>query len=121
MKEAPETVAAAEFSCSLCGKLAGRIELTRDSERTEVRRVSFSSEMGARPPAETCERVRAAIEARDMRELFAIDLEYTPFYCPRCDLCYCGEHWKWQAFYEGCFYDCIRGHCPKGHYRMLED
>lgn len=75
----------------------------------------------ARTPADTCEKVREAIEARDVRRLFEIDLEYTPFYCPKCDARFCGEHWRWRTFYDDKFYDCIRGHCPNGPYRMLED
>jgi hypothetical protein len=45
-----------------------------------------------------------------------------PFFCPVCDKCYCGTHWKrWDVFDDDGWHDSIRGACPEGHERMLED
>lgn len=64
--------------------------------------------------------VRAAIG--DARSLHALDPELAPFHCPTCRRTYCGEHWRTQdVFDEDGFHDSIRGTCPEGHERLLED
>jgi len=115
------------FVCCLCGKEAGHILLLRTARGVEVLRRSFTSTMGGGGtpwPKEEGERIRAAIERHDARGLFDVNFELTPFYCPTCDACYCGDHWtRWDVFDEDApsFHDCIRGRCPNGHERMLED
>ena len=62
-----------------------------------------------------------AIAAGDAKALYAMDLEFVPFWCPRCRASYCGQHWeKWDLFDDG-FFDEKRGRCPKGHERKLMD
>ena len=62
-----------------------------------------------------------AIGAADAKALYAIDLEFVPFWCPRCHASYCGRHWEtWDLFDDG-FFDEKRGRCPKGHERKLLD
>ena len=67
------------------------------------------------------ERVAAALEASDAAALFAINYEYAPFWCPRCNASYCGDDYRsWVTFDEG-FYDATYGVCPEGHERELDD
>ena len=64
--------------------------------------------------------VRAAIG--DARTLHALDPELAPFYCPACHRTFCGDHWRRDdVFDEDGFHDAIRGTCPDGHERLLED
>jgi hypothetical protein len=70
------------------------------------------------------ERLRAALAAGDAREVFELDPECAPFYCQECGATYCGDHWdRWDVFDEDDrnWHDSIRGRCPRGHERMLED
>src|SRR5262245_1945887 len=122
----PERAAAAEagFACSLCANEAGRVRLFGDASAAELRRDSFTSAMSCGVAAAQFERLRAAIASRDARALHALDLEYAPFFCPQCGAVYCGAHWvRWDVFDgdDPSHHDSIRGRCPKGHERMLED
>ena len=123
-KPARPAAAEAGFACSLCGKEAGRLRLMGGASGAELERQSFTSAMAAGVGAAQFEQVRSAIAARDARALHALDLEYAPFFCPRCDAVYCGAHWvKWDVFddEDPGHHDSVRGRCPKGHERMLED
>ena len=63
----------------------------------------------------------AALGAGDAEALHALDLEYVPFWCPRCNASYCDRHWvTWDLFADG-FFDEKRGRCPAGHERRLFD
>jgi hypothetical protein len=100
--------------CKTCREPAGKLSADGD----QVRRESFTGTLTqALTPA-----VRDALG--DAAGLYALDPELTPFYCPRCDASYCGEHWvRWDVFDddEPTWRDSIRGTCPQGHERMLED
>ena len=122
LREEQKIEAEAKFVCCMCGKQACHILLLRTASGIELSRRSFTSTMGGRSlPKEEYEKLRAAINRRDAHELFHIDFELTPFYCPKCNACYCGDHWhRWDVFDEG-HHDSIRGRCPQGHERMLED
>ena len=101
----------AKHLCALCGKEAGTLTCADG----ELRRVSFTSVLTQREtPA-----VRAALGSA--RALYELDFELAPFYCPVCDRSYCGEHWSATDVFEDCVHDSIRGTCPEGHERMLED
>jgi len=70
---------------------------------------------------EPMEQVATALDTGNAAALFALDSEYAPFWCPRCGTSYCRDHYrKFEVYDEGLF-DCIRGVCPKGHERTLED
>jgi hypothetical protein len=75
----------------------------------EVRRTSFTSVLtqGAG------DAVRRSLA--NPKALYAIDPELVPFYCPWCDAVYCGRHWR-CTLPPG-----IRGICPEGHERLLEE
>lgn len=88
----------------------------------EIVRVSFTSRLTGPVGAASFETFRQHISAGDARALHTIDLELAPFFCPVCDKCYCGGHWKrWDVFDDDGWHDSIRGACPEGHERMLED
>ena len=71
---------------------------------------------------ESVARIRDAVAAEDSAALYAIDLELTPWWCPTCECAYCGDHWlRWDTFDDEGFHEDIRGSCPEGHIRMLED
>ena len=65
--------------------------------------------------------VAAALATRDPAALYAIDFELAPFWCPKCAASYCGDHYRTVTVYDEGYFDCIRGTCPAGHERMLED
>lgn len=119
-------IAEHRFDCSVCGREAGVVRLFSSTPRAEIIRLSFTSEITYRIEADKFERIRGAIEAGDVRAIYDFNLEIASFFCPVCDACYCGEHWvHWDVFddnEDGFFWhDSIRGRCPRGHERMLED
>jgi hypothetical protein len=108
------------WTCDRCGQHAGTIEL--DDEGV-LRRTSFTSALTL-PQLEpdAVSRILEAVAAEDSAALFAIDLELTPWWCPTCERTYCGDHWlRWDTFDDEGFHEDIRGRCPEGHARMLED
>ena len=118
-----QAAADARFDCKACGKEAARIQLFGDPARGgKLQRVSFTSVLSNPVSAAGFDSLRAVIAAHDPRALYALDLELASFYCPKCDACYCGEHWKsWSVYDDDGWHDSIRGACPSGHERMLED
>lgn len=115
-------VAEYQFACSLCPQSAGEVKLYKSADGAVIVRDSFTSRLEGRVEVAQLERLRNAISSGDAKALCGIDLEYTPFYCPKCANCFCGAHWrKWDVFDEDGWHDSIRGACPHGHERMLED
>lgn len=114
----------AHFQCAACDQQAGHIQLFGSPTSSEVRRTSFTSALISVVPAQQFHALQAIITRGDARALYKLDVEYAPFYCPQCNCSYCGVHWKqWDVFDPGdpTWHDSIRGKCPKGHERMLED
>lgn len=101
------------YTCAICGAVAGSVTV----EAGELRRESFTGVL-LRPAPATALPQRAA-------ELFALDFELAPFWCPECAEVYCGDHWRTRMVFEHdplpAWLDSIRGVCPHGHERMLED
>ncbi len=97
--------------CSVCSREAGRLQIEGD----ELRRTSFTSTLTQTATDEA----RAAIA--DAAALYRIDFELVPFYCPECEAVYCDAHWRREDVFEDGLHDSIRGTCPQGHERMLED
>jgi len=68
---------------------------------------------------------RRVISSGKVRAVFEFDLELVPSYCPQCKAIYCSKHWHcWDVFDDddgSMWHDSIRGRCPHGHERMLED
>ena len=67
------------------------------------------------------EEVATALDSGDAAALYALDREYTPFWCPSCDASYCRDHYRTVELYDDGFFDCIRGVCPEDHERTLAD
>ena len=110
----------ATFECSRCGREAGEIRLTP----AEVRRESWPGVAiyPLEPPAAAS--LEEALAARDVARIFELNLELTPFWCPECRASYCSDHWDWWDVWDEDFVawrDSVRGRCPEGHERMLED
>jgi hypothetical protein len=115
-------VAEYRFACSLCQQPAGDAKLYKTAHGAVIVRKSFTSRLEGRVELAEFEPLRSAISSGDAKALFEIDLEYAPFYCPQCASCFCGAHWrKWDVFEENGWHDSIRGACPHGHERLLED
>lgn len=121
----PAPVARHSFVCARCDGVAGVVQLFGPASSGELTRDSFTSSSTYVVSPENFERLRAIITAGDAGALYEYDLEAAPFYCPVCRACYCGDHWaRWNVFddEEGfTWHDSIRGRCPLGHGRMLED
>lgn len=84
----------------------------------------FLGKMSVRLGAADAERVARALESADAASLYALDLEYAPFYCPACDKVYCMECWRtWLVFADDLpgWLEEMRGTCPEHHERMLMD
>ncbi len=114
----------ATFSCAVCGALAGSLTLEGGRDSAHARRESFVSTLTRAVGRDEFGPLRAALVGDDARALHALDVELAPFYCPDCDATYCGEHWvRWDVFDDDdpTWHDSIRGRCPHGHERMLED
>lgn len=115
---------AATFACSLCGKRAGALQLQATSEGGRIRRESFIGVLLQTVESHAYDAARRAISDGQAPALFAFDDELAPFWCPRCEAIYCGEHWhRWDVWDDDdpTWHDCIRGRCPQGHERMLQD
>ena len=97
--------------CSRCGREAGRLTIEGDT----LRRTSFTSTLTQRATPSIREAIASA------SGLHALDPELAPFYCPDCERSYCGDHWRREDVFEGDFHEAIRGTCPVGHERLLED
>src|SRR5919106_1053473 len=118
------------FSCDRCGVEAGRVTVYAPGEAAPDRggdevmqlmrrfdnvsagrsRLTVISGVGDVSFAEfDLSATLRAIGAADAMALYAIDLEFVPFWCPRCHASYCGRHWEtWDLFDDG-FFDEKRG------------
>jgi len=130
------------FTCHQCGDEAGRLTVYAPGEAVPGRggdevgqlmtqfdndlagqaRLSMLSGLGDVTFAEfDLDAALVAITAGDAKALYAIDVEFVPFWCPRCAGSYCARHWEtWDLFDDG-FFDENWGQCPKGHERRLLD
>lgn len=124
---APSSVPVAQhsFACARCNHEAGLVKLFEPDNASEIIRDSFMSQLTYSVEAEDFERVRNIVLAGDIQALHEFNLEVASFYCPRCRACYCSDHWvHWDVFDDDdgfLWHDSIRGRCPLGHERMLED
>lgn len=121
----PAPVARHSFACASCGQAAGLVQLCGPVSAGEIVRESFTSRSTYRVSPEKFELLHTIIVNGDAQALYEFDLEIASFYCPGCHACYCGEHWvRWNVFDDEDgfdWHDSIRGRCPLGHQRMLED
>jgi hypothetical protein len=112
------------FPCDVCGKPAGTVKLLKHETYSSFEIKGFISEISGGIQYGQYEKFYTALKNNDPGTLFRMDFEYAPFYCPECNRCYCSDHWKYWIIYdeeEPSYFDYIKGICPKGHKRMLED
>ena len=114
------------FACAACNAQAGLVQLFGPAESAGIVRDSFTRRLTLRVSVDAFERVQQMIEAGDAAGLYAFDIEVASFYCPDCRASYCGDHWKRYDVFDDdeegfTWHDSIRGCCPHGHTRMLED
>jgi hypothetical protein len=113
------------FACAACGLEAGLVRLFGEAAGGEIIRDSFTSRLTFSVDAGEFARVRELVLAGDALSLYELDAEVASFYCPECRACYCGAHWTHRDVFDDedgfLWHDSIRGRCPSGHERMLED
>lgn len=124
--EATPPRARAAFPCALHGTAAGTLRLHALAGDAWLLVVEgFLGKMSVRLGAEEADRVAQALERADAAALYAIDLEYAPFYCPACGAAYCADCWRtWNVFDHDelpGWLEEVRGTCPRHHERMLMD
>ena len=109
--------------CKECGKEAAHLQLFGDaSTGGQLKPDRFTSALTDPVSAPRFDSLRKLISEGSARALYGVDLELASFYCPKCDACYCGAHWqRWSVYDDDGWHDSIRGACPNGHERMLED
>src|SRR6266852_6197538 len=94
-------IAEHRFACCRCSELAGVVQLFGAQHDAEIVRTSFTSRLTGRVSPASFERLRQAIVNGDARALYSLDLEFAPFFCPQCNDCFCGGHWRrWDVFDE---------------------
>jgi hypothetical protein len=62
-----------------------------------------------------------AIQSGKPEELYAINHEFLPFYCPDCRCCYDASHWSTMPVFDDGFYDFTEATCPREHRRNILD
>ena len=128
---------AASFRCGRCGELAGVVRVARAGAPGDLGR-PFGAELIASGLVLDCflgaswhaqeagilEAVQALIEQGnvDPAAIRAVSWtlwDVTPFYCPECELNYCGADWDICIEFNVGLYDCILGICPNGHRHIV--
>ena len=118
-------LASASFDCSRGHGRAGAVHLFRGEEGDwAVMAESFVCRQTGRLGEGAAMLLRAALERGLPEAVYQVNLEYAPFYCPRCAAVYCGACWHTYNVFDdempGWFEE-TRGTCPEGHERMLVD
>ena len=118
--------ARATFFCARHGSAAGTLRLhpvTGEGGWLLVEE-GFLGKTSTRLGAAEADRVARALERADAAALYAVNLEYAPFYCPACDRVYCAECWRTSLVFADDlpgWLEETRGTCPEHHERMLSD
>jgi hypothetical protein len=118
--------AQANYTCARHGTQAGSLHLHRFEGGSDWLLVEegFLGKTSMRLGSAAADRVAQVLERADAATLYALNLEYAPFYCPTCEAVYCGECWRtFLVFADDLpgFLEETRGICPQGHERMLSD
>ena len=50
-----------------------------------------------------------------------MDVDYVPFYCPKCRASYDYSSWETCPVFDDGFYDYLEAECPKGHKLSIQD
>jgi len=104
------------------GEVLGEIRITEDKKGLCLKRISFISTLRRTVTSGQAETIQSLIKKRDWAGLYSIDRELNPWYCPSCRKMFSGDEWRTlDIFDDDGWHDSIRGMCPQGHQRMLED
>lgn len=119
------TLAQVGIPCFLCTQTAGVVEVQRRRQDFQVVRRAFTSTLTQPVGAGLASLLLDALaDPTPAPRIFALGLEFAPFYCPECRTSFCGIHWMASVLHDEDFepwVDSIRGRCPFDHERMLED
>jgi predicted RNA-binding Zn-ribbon protein involved in translation (DUF1610 family) len=131
------TDGAASFRCAACGEAAGVVRTARaganvdlgplagryDTDRDGFVIDYFLGTVWFAADRAAVDAVAAILDAggADPAALRLIGRDLTPFYCPDCELNYCGADWNAEVFWDEGFYDRTMGTCPRGHRHLLDD
>ena len=122
--DAPPVVQAV-FSCCRDGETAGTVGLYGpDGHDWLLICASFLCRHQLRLTGGSVETLKDALARADAEQLFGLDLEFAPFFCPKCRAVYCGKCWdRFEVMADDFpgFLEEVRGRCPNGHERMLAD
>jgi len=138
-----------DYYCDECGKFAGSIEILsgaskkskkygskssfypwpfppppeKKSKKSEIIIESFLNTATLYKDNDYLEKIVGYLEKDDLKSVLReFSGNNLAFYCPKCDKCYCGNHWSTRIVWEsGGWYDYTMGKCPKGHKRMIDD
>lgn len=118
--------AQATYTCARHGTVAGSLRLhpMAGGNHWLLVEEGFLGRTSRRLGSTAAARIAQVLERADAAVLYALDLEYAPFYCPTCKAVYCGECWRtFLVFADDLpgFLEETRGICPEGHERMLSD
>ena len=102
------------FGCESCEKGALSIQYNDNSNRLVVDTIGVSRRESL-VPTHSKSGIKAAIEQKDARLLYSIDVEHARNYCEACDKLYCGEHWKIFPIMNDDWCDGFIWTCPRGH------
>jgi hypothetical protein len=117
------------FWCATCGLPAGTLTLMWADAPDSLggptgHRLVLTTFLGIMAPPmgdSEYEGVKALLERADAQAFYDRNRELAPFWCPACQLTYCGDHWQQQTKFDDGFFDEIVGTCSQGHRRQLWD
>ena len=114
------------FYCDECGAVCIEIRLSRTLNvfggESYALIHSICGDLWVALNEERYWKIIELLSKNDFRPIFDMNKEYVPFYCEKCNKCYCRKHWNhWIEWDEDGYYDAEMGFCPKRHQRMLYD
>jgi hypothetical protein len=135
---------AANFRCSETGEVCGRVwlvtgdpELARKHGGVPLPKsleerclpiaplgvITETSVAGAYMTAKLNDlsRLLDAIRTSDVKRLHAVNRDYAPFYCPKCEKRFVASLWSSIPIYDDGFYDYTEVTCPTGHINRILD
>jgi hypothetical protein len=124
--ESGPTAALARFTCARDGRQAGIVHLHRFPDGSDWLLVleGFLGKDSVRLGPAAGDALVPVLRLDDAAGLYALNLEFAPFYCPECRRVYCADCWRmFNVFADDLpgFLEEVRGICPEGHERMLSD
>ncbi len=137
----PAPAIEASFPCSICGREAARLVLVPrggydridvaheplvDAPRYLVDAAGFGMSHALLPAGDGVHvsAIAAALADRDVTELWRINPEFAPMWCPSCRAVYCSREWALWTVYaddDPAWFEELRGRCPSGHERRIYD